>query len=193
MVRKAKGKYVKETLAKYKNNPRKFWEVMNSFFKAPKTHPPPALIDKSTGELVSNNAEYINDFFSEIGEKLFSAKNIAVRPYEDPAEDYLDVQLDDTHVSFNLDDIRTLSKQIDITKPSGVPHVSSTVMKDTMLSCTDIFHHLFEYSIMSGTFPSDWNNATITPLPKSGNLKEVSNWRPISILPIPSKIYRITS
>ena len=48
--------------------------------------------------------------------------------------------------------------------------------------------NLFNYSIQTGIFPDVWAIAKITPIPKSGNLKQPKNWRPISILPLPGKM-----
>ena len=38
------------------------------------------------------------------------------------------------------------------------------------------------------SFPTSWASAKVVPLPKSGDLRQVGNWRPISLLPVPSKI-----
>ena len=47
---------------------------------------------------------------------------------------------------------------------------------------------MMNQSIKTGIFPSKWASATITPIPKCGELSNVKNWRPISILPLPGKI-----
>ena len=38
--------------------------------------------------------------------------------------------------------------------------------------------------ISSGVVPHDWHVTVFTMLPKSGDLKNASNWRPIAILPV---------
>lgn len=43
--------------------------------------------------------------------------------------------------------------------------------------------------ISTGRVPENWHIAIFTMLPKSGDLKNVSNWRPIDILPILYKIF----
>ena len=43
-------------------------------------------------------------------------------------------------------------------------------------------------SIVSGELPRDWKLAVVTPLFKSGSVSEPSNYRPVSILPVISKL-----
>ena len=47
---------------------------------------------------------------------------------------------------------------------------------------------LFNLSIASGQFPTEWKCARITPIFKTGDPALASNYRPISILPIVSKV-----
>ena len=42
--------------------------------------------------------------------------------------------------------------------------------------------------LVSVSFPTDWAKANVVPLPKKGDLQQIGNWRPISLLPIPSKV-----
>ena len=48
--------------------------------------------------------------------------------------------------------------------------------------------HLVNSSVVSGVFPSSWKLASVLPLHKSGPCDVASNFRPISILPVLSKI-----
>ena len=48
--------------------------------------------------------------------------------------------------------------------------------------------HLINLSINSGVVPSEWKQAKVVPLFKSGNKDDLDNYRPLSILPILSKI-----
>ena len=48
--------------------------------------------------------------------------------------------------------------------------------------------HIVNSSIVSSTFPDTWKLATVVPLHKSGAKDERSNFRPISILPVLSKV-----
>ena len=46
----------------------------------------------------------------------------------------------------------------------------------------------YNRSISLGIFPESWKVATITPIPKTGDLSQVKNWRPISIIPLIGKM-----
>ncbi len=48
--------------------------------------------------------------------------------------------------------------------------------------------YLINVSLATGTFPKNWKSARICPVFKGGNNSEPCNFRPISILPILSKI-----
>ena len=52
---------------------------------------------------------------------------------------------------------------------------------------TSITKH-FNLSLKTGIFPTDWKFARVVPIPKTGNPESPSNYRPISILPIISKL-----
>ena len=47
---------------------------------------------------------------------------------------------------------------------------------------------MMNQSLVTGIFPDKWAVASVTSIPKAGNLTSEKNWRPISILPLPGKI-----
>ena len=53
---------------------------------------------------------------------------------------------------------------------------------------TDEITFICNHSITNSIFPSKWKEAKVTPLHKSGPHEEVNNYRPISILPVLSKV-----
>ena len=46
---------------------------------------------------------------------------------------------------------------------------------------------LFNKSLSLGKVPQEWREANVVPIPKKGNIHEVSNYRPISLLSLVSK------
>ena len=62
------------------------------------------------------------------------------------------------------------------------------MLRNTWFSISSSLCSLFNHSLTSGCFPSEWKVSNITPVFKSGNKSTVSNYRPISLLSIPSKL-----
>ena len=77
---------------------------------------------------------------------------------------------------------------MDIHKSSGICDLNSELVRDALLFLNVEFTHLLNESISQKSFPNDWALGSITPIPKDGDLSDPGNWRPITILPIPSKI-----
>ena len=61
------------------------------------------------------------------------------------------------------------------------------MLKSTAASIAPSIVKLFNLSISTGTFPTDWKCARITPILKASVPSLPKNYRPISILPIISK------
>ena len=80
-------------------------------------------------------------------------------------------------------------KNIEIYKSSSVPNLSSRILKDAFISHIDKLHFLFDKILKTANFPDEWKCATVIPLKKGGVSTLVSNLRPISLLPLPSKIF----
>ena len=53
---------------------------------------------------------------------------------------------------------------------------------------TPIIHDIFQSSVNSGQVPKAWKEANITAIFKKGNRAETSNYRPISLTPVISKL-----
>ena len=82
-----------------------------------------------------------------------------------------------------------LVKNIDISKSSGIDKISSKCLRDAiMIVLNSQLSHIFDVSLKNCYFPKSWKVATIVPLFKNGKRNDVSNYRPVSLLPIPGKI-----
>ena len=144
------------------------------------------LIDENTGLEVNddNTAKFINDFFVNIGPNL--AKNCD-QPWTfdgEPCAHSMD------NITTDLDKIVKLCKEININKSSCIEHISSEVLRDAFLAIPEKVVDLFYLSFTSSEIPRDWKIAKVTPLPKAGNSSSVGNLRPVSLLPISSKLIK---
>ena len=81
-----------------------------------------------------------------------------------------------------------LIRSLDSTKSTGADGISARMLKATALSISKSLSVLFNKSITTGKFPTHWKFARVVPIPKPGCSTNPANYRPISILPVLSKL-----
>lgn len=74
-------------------------------------------------------------------------------------------------------------------KSVGVDSISTKIIKAMGEVVSEHFAHLINLSITSATFPRILKKSIVIPIFKSGNLNEIVNYRPISILSLLSKVF----
>ena len=67
-------------------------------------------------------------------------------------------------------------------KPHLVLIISSHMLKNTARSIWLFLHKLFNLSLSTCQLPSEWKVSNVTPIPKSGDTSQCSNYQPISLL-----------
>ena len=85
-------------------------------------------------------------------------------------------------------EVFNLLTTLDISKATGPDGVSAQMLKHTADSITPIITSLFNQSISMGTVPDQWKVSLVVPIHKQGDRANPSNYRPISLLPIISKV-----
>ena len=72
---------------------------------------------------------------------------------------------------------------------SDVNHITTSLFKDMRHVLADPIAQLINISYQTGIFPSSLKIACITPIFKQGEKTILNNYRPISVLPVLSKIF----
>jgi len=65
------------------------------------------------------------------------------------------------------------------------------MLKETASSTASIITSIFNMSLATGIVPDEWKTSLVIPIPKSGNSSDPGNYRPISLLPIVSKVLEV--
>ena len=180
-VKKAHGAFITKRLDKHKSDPERFWREMNKLIKPSRSKVKIKLKDDTTQKIVEDTANYINEYYGNIGRKLAEEQNATANQYTPPGPTYTGEN--ETVIEFSKGEVLAIMQDMDDSKPSGVEDMSPEVMKDLMEGALNQFLHIFNFSFKTGTYPKDWLRATITPIPKGGCKTKVTNLRPISILP----------
>ena len=88
----------------------------------------------------------------------------------------------------NFDEFEEAFKSLKQNKAADYDGLSSSIIIDAYDSLKNILFHIFKVSIKQGIFPDSLKIAKVTPIFKSGAKDNVSNYRPICILPVFSKV-----
>ena len=81
-----------------------------------------------------------------------------------------------------------LLSSLDVSKASGPDGISAKMLKYTATSIIPMVTKLFNLSLSSGKLPSQWKHGRIIPVPKNSDATSPTCYRPISLIPIISKV-----
>ena len=175
--------------------PSEIWKIANEISK-PQTREDIVLHDEK-GEMIKDAHEIsksFNEFFIGKIDKLKT--KIDERPKVDPLGK-LREKMSKKRLNFKLKlvkekQILKIVKSLKNTNSSGVDSITTKIIKDSIGVLITPITRIVNTSILTGTFPEDWKLAKVIPILKKGDSKEKSNYRPISILPVTSKILEET-
>ena len=185
MIRVAKRDFVQEEIENNELSTRKFWEKLNYVLPTKDKGSSIRLINKDNNEVVDDDdlPDYINRFFTDIGPKL--SANFTDE-WENNIPDFEGDQMGNVEVT--LPEMEKIVKNINISKSSAVPNISSGVLRDAFLVILPQLVYMYNLSFSTGCFPDVWKIANVIPLKKGGDPTDVNNLRPVSLLPLPGKL-----
>ena len=184
-VQNAKKSYLEKMgkkLADPKNCQKSYWKILHRVMnrcRAPKIPP------------LFKNGIFIVDAKKKACEfiKYFSAQcKLLVNTSTLPEFQYLtDKRL--SNILLTNDDILPLIRGLNKNKASGSDQISARMLSlcddSIILPLKLIFQNILE----TGVYPEKWKLANVTPIHKKGSKQLVSNYRPISLLPICGKLF----
>ena len=188
-IKNAKRRYYDGAFERNANNPKKTWQTINEIMSRKKNK---LVINEiecegTTVHNPSEVAEKFNKYFSEIGPKL--AKEI--KCVDTSYKHYLIKT--DKRFNFeptNSSNVLKLLSKLCKSKATGLDNISAKLLRE----CPDLISNslttIFNKSIQTGVFPDEWKNARVTPLYKrAGKRNDMTNYRPISIIPAVAKVF----
>ena len=123
-------------------------------------------------------ATKLNLFYNRFDKKDFSSecsRLITEGPYV-PGE-----------VIINEDEVRRQLRKVKPTKAAGPDGLPAKLLHKCADSLAPAFLPLFQQSVKSGVIPTLWKSSTIVPVPKKPRIKELNNFRPVALTPLPMK------
>ena len=180
-IRKQHRDYVSSTIGASleTNNSKPFWNYVKALNL---TSFGITSLTKKTGEVVFTPQEKANNL-NEQFQSVFTEENADRMP---------DLRTTTTPTLPPLvvsnAEVRSLLSRLDSNKAPGPDGIRARVLRQCANSISPALCRLFQASIHTGYLPHDWRSANITPIYKKGDRSDPSNYRPVSLTSIPSKI-----
>ena len=188
IIRTAEKNYYAAKLLEVQDNLSKTWKILNKMTCRGSKH-------SSINEIVDNNvsitdpnliANKFNLFFSNIGTDL--AKKIPL--CQKPPQTFLNGNYEHSMFFNPVDEseIFNIINNLRNTASKGHDNIPINIIQNCASELSPILTLINNASLTDGVFPDWFKIAKVIPIFKSGDNKQVANYRLISVLPIFSKI-----
>lgn len=185
-VRKAKETYYNKLFTRNINDTKATWRLINKIcFNFQKKSINNISVNNIIYDRSEDMAELFNEFFVNIAENLaLNLPNSIESPYThvQPNQNFLSV-----FNPISMDELSCIISSLKITK-QDVNHISVEMFKKYSNCFLPIICDIFNLCFASGTFPGCFKHATVIPIFKKGDASNMTNYRPIALLPFISKI-----
>jgi len=188
ILRQAEKNYFASKLLEAKDNMSKTWKVINKITK--KTSSKSSVEQLADGgSLIKDPVEIakkFNKFFINIGSELREKiPTSSITPNHFLKGHYSDSMfLLPTTTEEVTDIIHNLKNSTSV----GHDNISTKLIKSCAATLAPVLAHINNQSLTEGLFPDAMKIAKVVPIFKNGDANNVSNYRPISILPAFSKL-----
>ena len=188
LLRNAEHKYYTDKIYRCQGNVKQLWKILKDLLQNCKSSAWPSSFIYN-GLTLSDRKEIVekfNDFFSSIGPNL-AAK---IPSSSTDILTYLKGSFSQSFVLLPTDasEIISITNSLKNKKSFGQDEIPVDIMKKSIQYISEPLAIIFNSSFKTGTFPDLLKIAKVCPVFKDGSKQDISNYRPISILPSFSKI-----
>ena len=195
LIKCAKKKFYIEAIETNKKHPKILWKHLKCASSKNTQEAAPVIQigdDLKTGP--SEVANVLNDYFASISSEYIPVRQTRLDTKSvSKISNFIDSKIGDKNRYFAIPPITTdfvlqQLKHMPSTKATGLDDISINVLKLAAPEIVSSITYICNLSLKTATFPAKWKEAKVTPLHKGGSRHNCSNYRPISVLPILSKI-----
>lgn len=185
LIRKVKSDYNNREVTENKSNPKKLWKTIKNITDGERC-PTSNQVLLTTKSSPAESLDYCNSYFATIGNKL--ASDILQKSKETQHSLASKVNISDPPIaSFYLSptdpgEVLSLMRSLDSDSAPGKDGISNKLIKSISNAIADPLAAIFNLSLSSGAFPSEWKVSVVIPIHKGENKEEPCNYRPISLL-----------
>ena len=186
-----KKKHYTNRISACKANTKESWRTINEVLNKRSKSSSIDCLKESGTEILNKKdvSNAMNNYFCNIGSDLADKIQPAANPI---LSGEFEVNKDRAKFRFKaieLKDIRDTFAKAKATKSFGVDNISSYFLKLALPYIVNSLTFLFNTSFETSQFPDSWKVDRITPIFKDGDRTDKSNYRPISVLHVISKLF----
>ena len=173
-----KQDFINKEMEKAGNDPAKLWRLFNYLTRRER------IIDTTEPENVNQEkANKYNKFFCDVGKTENPSPNVNSSPNKEfQCKKFV-------FIPESQENIEKLISNLKEKTCAGYDHLDVSLIKDLKTAISPILTQLINLGYKQQKFPDSLKIAIIKPIFKDKDQNEISNYRPIAILPILSKIF----
>lgn len=184
LLRESEQTYYREKISDCRGNSAATWKIIKQIT-------PPDTKTNHNFENESDMAAKFNELFVNVGENTFQTTqnylSVTDQTYDDPLSNVNTEHLFRPQ-PVDINTVILTIKHLKSTKSAGSDGIALRFIQDSLPVTISYITTIINTSIVTGKFPTIWKQAAVIPIFKNGDKNDVKNYRPISLLPILSKI-----
>ena len=190
-IRTSKANYFSEAI-KSGNNVGELWKHLKDINSVSKCHIKCITIDGKKCDNIEDICNNFNNHFSSVAERIIKNSNLnaSTEKLDNWVSSKLWLENTFSYTCILPEEVLTELLKLNIHKSSGLDGISPNILKMSATVIYESLTHIFNLSLCTGNFPSKLKLGRVTPLYKSGDIADMNNYRPISVLPILSKFLK---
>ena len=194
-IRKAKAKFHADYFKRFSYDGRKQWQMINSLLnRGSKSKRDISKLKEGEKTITDSNeiAKKFNEFFCNIAQNLKDTMHSNVNG---DSQSSMKLKLSSrclinmSNVECTIEDVQKYIKSL---KNKATSDLAVGPLKHVYREISPVIHDLLSCSFAQGVFPEPLKCAKVIPLHKNGSKTDATNYRPISLLSVFSKIYERT-
>ena len=156
----------------YKGNPKKFW----SFIKSAGQEATGVSPLKNEGGFLQSDSHSRANILNRQFESVFTKEDTSTMPDKGPSP-YLDMP----NLEANWKGVHKLLKGLKTFTATRPESIAAFILKAAADQLAPILTRIYQTSPNCGEVPTDWKDAWIVPVFKTGNKHKPANYRPVSL------------
>ena len=198
-IRKSKANYNRSRIYNENvNTPKQFWNQIKQSYPVKEEKTMTTKIFDINGSATSDKNTIVsgfNTYFTNVGKTLqASLVTLGNTIWQNHEHANLSKKINPKEVQFffvkvSVLDLLKILRKLKGSKAGGYDNIPRSMIKDCAEEITAPLAYLINSCLEESVFPRAEKCAKITPVFKSGNRSSMDNYRPISVLPVLSKVF----